>query len=66
MKFTVRCKTFYRICIPFLRPNLEYASVVWDNCTLNEQDKFEKNQIEAGRILTGMSRSTSLYNLFHE
>ena len=38
----------------------------WDNCTLNEKGKLEKNQIEAGRLVTGLTRSTSLYNLFRE
>ena len=66
LKFTVRRKTLNQIYISFLRPILEYASVFWDNCTLNEKDKLEKYQIEAGRIVTGLTRSTSLYNLFRE
>ena len=33
---------------------------------LNEKDKLEKIQIEAGRIVTGLTLSTSLYNLFQE
>ena len=66
LKFTVRRKTLNQIYVSFLRPILEYASVVWDNCTFNEKDKLEKIQIEAGRIVTGLTRSTSLYNLFRE
>ena len=62
LKFTVRRKTLNQI----LKPILEYASVVWDNCTPNEKDKLEKNQIEAGRIVAGLTGSTSLYNLFRE
>ena len=66
LKFTVRRKTLNQIYLSFLRPLLEYAFVVWDNCTLYEKDKLEKIQIEAGRIVTGLTRSTSLYNLFQE
>ena len=42
--------------------------VVWDNYTLNEKGKTggKKNQMKAGRIETGLTRSTSLYNLFRE
>ena len=66
LKFTVRRKTLNQINVSFLRPILEYTSVVWENCTFNEKDKLEKIQIEAGRIVTGLTRSTSLYNLFRE
>ena len=66
LKFTVRRKTLNQIYLSFLRPILECASVVWDNCTLYEKDNLEKIQIEAGRIVTGLTRSASLYNLYHE
>ena len=66
LKFTVRRKALNQIYLSFLRPILEYASVVWDNCTLYEKDNLEKIQIEAGRIVTGLTRSASLYNLYHE
>ena len=66
LKFTVRRKTLNQIYLSFLRPILVYASVVWDNCTLYEKDSLEKIQIEAGRIVTGLTRSASLYNLYHE
>ena len=49
LKFTVRRKTLYQIYLSFLRPILEYASVVWDNCTLYEKDKLEKNSNRSGK-----------------
>ena len=68
LKFTVRHKALNQIYmyLSFLRPIIEYASVVWDNCTLYKKDNLEKIQIEAGRIVTGLTRSASLYNLYHE
>ena len=39
LKFTVRRKTLNQIYVSFLRPTLEYASVVWGNCT--HHDKLE-------------------------
>ena len=39
------------IYISFIRPLLEYADVVWDNCTLYEVNGLEKIQLEAARII---------------
>ena len=45
---------------------LEYADVVWDNCTQYEADELEKIQIEAARIVTGATRLVSLNLLYCE
>ena len=37
----------------FIRPILEYADFVWDNCTQYEVNAMEKVQTEAARIVTG-------------
>ena len=62
---SVRRKTL-QIYDSFLRPILEYSSVVWDNCTQYEKDRLEKVQIEAARIVTGTTRSITLNNLYKE
>ena len=41
----------------FIRPLLEYADVVWDNCTDYEVEELEKIHREAARIVTGATRS---------
>jgi len=46
--------------VSFIRPKLEYASVDWDNCNMYEQNKLEKTQLEAGRIVTGTTCSINL------
>ena len=46
----------------FIRPTLEYADVVWDNCTNELQQDIEDVQIEAARIVT---RATKLCNTQH-
>ena len=43
----------------FIRPILEYADVVLDNCTQYEKNDLEKIQIEAAMIVTGATRSCS-------
>ena len=48
----------------FIRPILEYASVVWDGCT--NSDKLEKEQQYAARIVTGLPILTSKASLYFE
>ena len=66
LKFKLRRESLNQICISFLRPILEYASVVWDNCTVAEKDSLEKIQHEAAHIVTGTTRSITLNNLYNE
>ena len=66
IKFTVKRKTLEQLYVSFLRPILEYSSVVWDGCTENEKETIEKIQHEAARIVTGLTRSVSLNNLYNE
>jgi hypothetical protein len=40
--------------LTFIRPVLEYASEVWDNCGQINSDRLEKVQLEAARIATGL------------
>ena len=68
LKYSVPRKTMNQIYIyiSFLRPILDYASVVWDNYTQYEKDRLEKMQIEAARIVIGVTRSISLNTLYTE
>ncbi len=49
-----------------MRPLLEYAAIVWDSCTNYERDSLEKLQYEAARVVTGLTRSVSIFNLLKE
>ena len=64
LKLIVKRNSLKQIYISFLRPLLEYASIVWDNCTSREKETVEKIQTEAARLLTGITRSASLLNLY--
>ena len=59
-------KALNKIYVSFLRPIIEYSSTVWDGCTAYEKDSLEKIQNEAARIVTGLTRSVSLENLYSE
>ena len=58
LKFCLDRKSLETIYLTFIRPILEYADVVWDNCTNYEKQEFNKIQTEAARIVTG---ATKLY-----
>ena len=50
----------------FLLPVVEYASVVWDGCSEQDSQTLQIIQNEATRLVTGLTRSVSLENLFKE
>ena len=50
----------------YLLPVVEYASVVWDGCSEQDSQTLQKIQNKAARIVTGLTRSVSLENLYKE
>jgi hypothetical protein len=66
LNYSLNRKTLNQFYILFLRPLLEYAFVVWDGCTNDEKDTLDKIQHEAARIVSGVTRSVSLENLYKE
>ena len=63
LKLKYRFKRDYleQIYLVFIRPILEYASEVLDNC-----NRLEKIQIEAARIVTGLSIYASFDSIYKE
>lgn len=66
LKFTLGRKSLQKIYFTFIRPILEYADVVWDNCTQQQKNDLEKIQLEAGRIVTGTTKLISIQKLYEE
>lgn len=66
LKFKIDRKSLEIIYTAFIRPILEYADVIWDNCTQYEKQELEKIQNEAARIATGTTKLISLVNLNKE
>ena len=50
----------------FILPILDYADVVWDNCTQYQSDALEELQLDALRTITGAVRGTSHLSLYKE
>ncbi len=66
LKFKLTRRALNQIYISYMRPILEYASIVWDGCAEYEKDLLDKIQNEAARIVTSLTRSVSLENLSQE
>ena len=66
LMFKLDRKTLESIYFSFIRPTLEYADIVWDNCNTIEKYKLEQIQFEAAMIVTGATRSCSRTKLMEE
>ena len=66
LKYQVSRKVLIQIYLSFIRPILEYADVIWDNCTIQEANLLESVQVEAGRIITGLRVNSSKTKLYEE
>ena len=63
LKFKLDRRSLQTIYFSFIRPLLEYADVVWDNCTQYEVNDLEKIQNEAARIVSGATKLVSINSL---
>ena len=66
LKYQLDRNTLQISYFSFIRPILEYADIVWDNCTQYEKNELEKIQIEAAMIVTGTTRSCSNEKILEE
>ncbi|PJE77770.1 hypothetical protein CI610_03303 [invertebrate metagenome] len=66
IKFKVNRKSLIKIYTAFIRPILEYADIIWDNCTHQSKQLLESVQLEAARIITGLRSGTSHNKLYEE
>ena len=66
LKFTINRKSLETIYFAYIRSLLEYADVLWDNCTQQQCNESEKIQLEAGRIVTGATKLVEIDKLYKE
>ena len=59
LKYDLDKRTLEKVYFSFIRPKLEYASHIWDNCSKRDSDKLEQFQMEVARTVTGARRGTS-------
>ena len=66
LKYKLNRKNLEKLYLVYIRPLLEYACEVWDNCGSLNQNKLEKLQSEAARIVTGLPTFCKLEYLYQE
>ena len=66
LKYTFCRSTLTKLYVTYVRSILEYGDVVWDNLTLELENKIETVQIDAMRCITGLTISTSKARLYAE
>ena len=66
LKFQLDRKSLEIMYFSFVRPILEYADIIWDNCYNFEKEAIEKVQWEAARIVTGATKSCSRVKLLED
>ena len=66
LKFTLKRKTLEHVYITFIRPLLEYGDVVWCNCSVEESNMIEAVQLEAARIVLGVSKLYRIAKMYDD
>lgn len=66
LKYKLSKDTLDKLYCTYIRPLLEYASEVWDGCSVTDSIRLEKVQLHAARIVTGMPIFSSLNALYSE
>ena len=66
LKFSFSRTALNQIFLSYILPILEYSCIVWDGCTTQNTNSLQRIQNEAARLVTGLTRSVSLENLYRE
>ena len=66
LKYRFSRQALNQMYISYIRPILEYSSIVWDGCSEQDKPALEGLHYEGARIVTGLTRSSSIANLYKE
>ena len=66
LKYDIDRRSIETIYFTFIRPKLEYASHIWDNCANKDSELLEKFQLDMARTVTGARKGTSHDLLYKE
>ena len=65
-KYRLNRKSLETMFKSYILPILDYADVIWDNCTETQANALEEIQLDALRTITGSVRGTSHALLYNE
>ena len=66
IKYNIDRFSLETVYFSFVRPKLEYASQIWDDCNNKDKDKLENVQLNMARVVTGAKKGTSHELLYRE
>ena len=66
LKYDLDRLSIERTYFTFIRPKLEYACIIWDNCSNQDRDRIESFQLDIARVVTGARKGTSHASLYNE
>ena len=66
LKHKLDRSTLEKLYVAFVRSKLEYANIVWDNCSKQLSDLIESVQYRAGKVVSGAIHRTSHELLYKE
>jgi hypothetical protein len=66
VKYKLHRSTLISLYKSLVRPLMEYADVIWDECTESEANLLEGIQNESARIVTGAMKGTNRVRLLNE
>ena len=66
LQFQLDRRSLHILYFSYIRPLLVYGDIIWDKYFEYEKEKVEKIQIEAGRIVTGATKSCSVSKIYEE
>ena len=64
LKYRFSRQALNEMYVSYVRPLLEYSSIVWDGCPEQDKTALDRLQNEAARIGTGLTKSTAIVNLY--
>ena len=66
LKYKLDRRTLENIYFTFAHPMLEYANIIWDDCTEDDKLTLENVQLIFARVVTGAKGGTSHELLYDE
>ena len=64
LKYKLSKDTLNKLYLTYIRLLLEYASDVWNGCSITDSNRIEKVQLHAARIITGLPIFAFLNSLY--
>ena len=66
LKYVLSRQTLVKLYTTLIRPILEYGCIIFDNCTVRDQELLETVQLDSARVCTGSLWNTNEAKLLQE